>query len=436
MTLLTTLSRKARTLLTPVLAAMALMAIVTPATAQLNIEVVGAGMQRIPVAVPNFGGDETLGREIATVVRNDLAGTGLFNIVNTDALVAEENSAVDFNAWRTRGADALATASAARPGGQIEVRVRVADIVKRGTLGNTVVTVPGNNARLAGHKVADFIYQKLTGQPGYFSSRIAYVLKQGNGPTAQYQLIVADADGQNPVPVFKYNQPIISPAWSPDGSKLAYVSFEKSKPVIFEQTLKTGARRAVASFRGSNSAPAWSPDGSRLVVALSREGGTQLYSIALATGQATRITNTSGIDTEPAFSRDGQWLYFTSDRGGSPQIYRMPANGGSAQRVTFDGNYNVTGRPSPDGRTLAFVTRRDGGFRVATLDLATRQVTVLTDSQRDESPTFAPNGQMILYATILGGRGVLAAVSTDGQIRQRLSAVNGDAREPAWGPNR
>ena len=406
------------------------------AHAQLNIEVVGAGMQRIPVAVPNFGGDDGLGREIAAVVRSDLTSTGLFNIINTDSLVAEENSSVDFAAWRSRGADALATATANRPGGQIEVRVRVADIVKRGSLGNTVVTVPGNNMRLAGHKVADFIYQKLTGQPGYFSSRIAYVLKQGTGSNAQFQLIVADADGQNPVPVFKYNQPIISPAWSPDGTKLAYVSFEKSKPVIFEQTLKTGARRAVASFRGSNSAPAWSPDGSRLVVALSREGGTQLYSIALATGQATRITNTTGIDTEPAFSPDGQWIYFTSDRGGSPQIYKMPAGGGSAQRVSFDGNYNVTARPSPDGRTLAFITRRDGGFRVATLDLATRQVTVLTDSQRDESPTFSPNGQMILYATILGGRGVLAAVSADGQIRQRLSAVNGDAREPAWGPNR
>lgn len=406
------------------------------AHAQLNIEVVGAGMQRIPVAVPNFGGDDGLGREIAAVVRSDLTSTGLFNIINTDSLVAEENSSVDFAAWRSRGADALATATANRPGGQIEVRVRVADIVKRGSLGNTVVTVPGNNMRFAGHKVADFIYQKLTGQPGYFSSRIAYVLKQGTGPNAQFQLIVADADGQNPVPVFKYNQPIISPAWSPDGTKLAYVSFEKSKPVIFEQTLKTGARRAVASFRGSNSAPAWSPDGSRLVVALSREGGTQLYSIALATGQATRITNTTGIDTEPAFSPDGQWIYFTSDRGGSPQIYKMPAGGGSAQRVSFDGNYNVTARPSPDGRTLAFITRRDGGFRVATLDLATRQVTVLTDSQRDESPTFSPNGQMILYATILGGRGVLAAVSADGQIRQRLSAVNGDAREPAWGPNR
>lgn len=419
------------------LAALSLVTLIaSPAFAQLNVEVVGAGMQRIPVAVPNFGGDDSLGREIAIVVRNDLASTGLFNIINTDTLVAEENSSVDFAAWRSRGADALATATATRPGGQIEVRVRVADIVKRGALGNTVVTVPGNSARLAGHKVADFIYQKLTGQPGYFSSRIAYVLKQGNGPSAQFQLIVADADGQNPVPVFKYNQPIISPAWSPDGTKLAYVSFEKSKPVIFEQTLKTGARRAVASFRGSNSAPAWSPDGSRLVVALSREGGTQLYSIALASGQATRITNTSGIDTEPAFSPDGQWLYFTSDRGGSPQIYKMPAGGGSAQRVSFDGNYNVTARPSPDGRTLAFITRRDGGFRVATLDLATRQVTVLTDSQRDESPTFSPNGQMILYATILGGRGVLAAVSADGQIRQRLSAVNGDAREPAWGPNR
>lgn len=430
-----------RTLLTRttrgLLAALSLVALMSsPAFAQLNVEVVGAGMQRIPVAVPNFGGDDGLGKEIAAVVRNDLASTGLFNIINTDPLVAEENSSVDFAAWRSRGADALATATATRPGGQIEVRVRVADIVKRGSLGNTTVTVPGNQMRLAGHKVADFIYQKLTGQPGYFSSRIAYVLKQGNGPAAQYQLIVADADGQNPVPVFKYNQPIISPAWSPDGTKLAYVSFEKSKPVIFEQTLKTGARRAVASFRGSNSAPAWSPDGSRLVVALSREGGTQLYSIALATGQATRITNTSGIDTEPSFSPDGQWIYFTSDRGGSPQIYKMPAGGGSAQRVSFDGNYNVTARPSPDGRTLAFITRRDGGFRVATLDLATRQVTVLTDSQRDESPTFSPNGQMILYATILGGRGVLAAVSADGQIRQKLSAVNGDAREPAWGPNR
>ncbi len=406
------------------------------AHAQLNIEVVGAGMQRISVAVPNFGGDESLGREIAATVRNDLNGTGLFRIINTDTQVAEENSAVDFNTWRTRGADALATATATRPSGMIEVRVRVADVIKQGSLGNTTVTVPGNNARLAGHKVADFIYLKLTGKPGYFASRIAYVLKQGSGAGAQYQLIVADADGQNPVPVFKYNQPIISPAWSPDGSKLAYVSFEKNKPVIFEQTLKTGARRAVASFRGSNSAPAYSPDGSRLVVALSREGGTQLYSINLATLQATRITNTSGIDTEPAFSPDGQWLYFTSDRGGSPQIYRMPAHGGGAQRVSFDGNYHVTARPSPDGRTLAFITRRDGGFRVATLDLATRQVTVLTDSQRDESPTFAPNGQMILYATILGGRGVLAAVSADGQIRQKLSAVNGDAREPAWGPSR
>lgn len=429
----TLMTRTARSLL----AALSLIALLaTPAFAQLNVEVVGAGMQRTPIAVPNFGGDEGLGKEIAAVVRSDLASTGLFNIINTDPLVAEENSSVDFAAWRSRGADALATATATRPGSQIEVRVRVADIVKRGSLGNTTVTVPGNQMRLAGHKVADFIYQKLTGQPGYFSSRIAYVLKQGNGTAAQYQLIVADADGQNPVAVFKYNQPIISPAWSPDGTKLAYVSFEKSKPVIFEQTLKTGARRAVASFRGSNSAPAWSPDGSRLVVALSREGGTQLYSIALATGQATRITNTAGIDTEPAFSPDGQWIYFTSDRGGSPQIYKMPAGGGGAQRVSFDGNYNVTARPSPDGRTLAFITRRDGGFRVATLDLATRQVTVLTDSQRDESPTFAPNGQMILYATILGGRGVLAAVSADGQIRQKLSAVNGDAREPAWGPNR
>lgn len=403
----------------------------TFAQAQLSIEITGAGASRIPVSIADFAGDPTLSRIVVGTVRADLERSGLFKLVDPAGMMLDENAAIDYPAWKARGADAIAAGSVGRTAdGRIEARFRLYDTQKGVALGGAAYVTNSAQLRMAGHRIADFIYEKLTGEPGVFSTRIAYVLKA----RGQYLLQIADADGQGAATALTSSEPIISPVWSPDGGRLAYVSFEKKKPVIYVHSLATGQRHIVANFKGSNSAPAWSPDGRKLAVVLSKDGNSQLYSVNVDGSGLQRLSQSAGIDTEPRYSPDGASIYFTSDRGGSPQIYRIDANGGAAQRVTFEGSYNVSPRPSPDGRSLAFIARRDGRFQLAVMDLASRQVQVLTDSTKDESPSFAPNSRMILIATEVGGRGLLSAVSADGRIKQRLSIAAGDVREPAWGP--
>jgi TolB protein len=403
------------------------------AQAQLSIEITGAGAQRIPVAIAPFAGEGALAQGMSSIVRADLERSGLFRMLEVPALnpPLTEASPVNFAEWKSRLADALVLGSvAARPDGRFEVRFKLFDTVKAQDLSGVAYTLSRDQARTTAHRIADWIYEKLTGEKGVFDTRIAYVVKRG----PKFELQIADADGAGEETALASFEPIISPSWSPDGRRLAYVSFEAKKPVVYVHSLQDGKRQVAANFKGSNSAPAWSPDGARLAVSLSRDGGSQIYLVNPDGSNVRRISQSAGIDTEPVFSPDGRSLYFTSDRGGSPQIYRMPASGGEAQRVTFDGTYNVSPRISPDGRMLAYIARNGGKFQVATLDLATRQTTILTDSDKDESPSFAPNGRMILLATVIGGRGVLSAVSADGRIKQRLTISAGDVREPAWGP--
>jgi TolB protein len=408
--------------------------VAAPAAAQLQIEITGPGVQRTPIAIVSFPGEDKVGSSLTAIVRADLERSGLFRGLEIPPLSPHpnENSPINYGEWRSRLADALVVGSVAlNADGRYEVRFRLYDIVKQAPLGAIAYLFTKENARAAAHRIADFVYEKLTGEKGVFSTQIAYVVKRGTA----YELQIADADGERAQYLLRSNEPIISPVWAPDGKRIAYVSFEQKKPIVYVHHISENKRQVVASFKGSNSAPAWSPDGNTLAVVLSVEGGSQIFIISAdGSGPRRRISNSNSIDTEPRYSPDGKWLYFTSDRGGSPQIYRMSASGGEAQRVTFKGSYNVSPRPSPDGRVLAYVTREAGRFQVALLDLSNQQVQVLTDSDRDESPSFAPNGRMILLATVRGGRGVLSAVSADGRIRQNLPYAGGDVREPAWGP--
>ena len=408
--------------------------LLTPAAhAQLSIEITGAGAQRIPIAIVPFPGEAAVAGGITPIIRADLERSGLFRGLEIPPLSPPPTEAtlMNYPEWRARLADAVVMGSVVqRPDGRLEVRFRLFDVLKQVPLGAMAYTADKSQRRLVAHRIADFVYEKLTGDKGVFSTKIAYVVKSG----ARFELQIADADGADAQAALVSNEPIISPAWSPDGTRLSYVSFQKKKPIVYIHDLRAGRQIVVANFKGSNSAPAWSPDGKRLAVSLSREGGSQIFLINPDGSGLHRLTTSAAIDTEPRFSPDGKFIYFTSDRGGSPQIYRMPAGGGEPQRVTFDGSYNVSPRLSPDGKTLAYITRNEGKFQVALLDLSNKQVQIITDSDRDESPSFAPNGRMILFATVIGGRGVLSAVSSDGRVKQRLTVNAGDVREPAWGP--
>jgi len=403
------------------------------ARAAMEIQVVGGAASQIAVAMVPF--QAAPGQPVPALTEiagNDLDRSGQFSRVDVSGAQQPFAPAqVDYGVWRGKGAEALVIGKvAALPGGRFEVRFYLLDAVKQTQLAALSYNISAAQWRATAHQIADVIHETLTGIPGAFSSRIAYVQKQGN----RYELRVADADGQNPRTVVRSVESVISPRFSPDGKRVVYVSFEDKKPVVYVQSLQDGSRRKVAAFKGSNSAPAWAPDGKRLAVVLTRDQASQIYLINADGSGLTRLTRGGNLDNEHVFSPDGKTLYFTSDRGGSAQIYQMPAGGGDARRVSFSGSYNVSPAISRDGRYLAYISRDEGRFRVVLQELASGQTRVLTDTARDESPSFAPNGQAVLYATVQGGRGILGTVSLDGRTRARLSESGVDAREPAWGP--
>lgn len=402
-----------------------------PSLAQFRVDVSGIGLKQLPIAVAAFRGEGGAPQKIASIVQADLERSGQFRGVDTTGVALDEVTRPDVAAWRQKGADSLATGSVVRlADGRYDVRFRLWDVVKGQDLGGQSYAVTQADLRLAAHRIADFIYEKLTGDKGAFSTRIAYVTKAGQ----RYQLWVADADGENAQSALASPEPIISPAWSPNGSQLAYVSFESRKPVVYTHDVVSGKRRLIANFRGSNSAPAWSPDGRMLAVTLSRDGGSQLYAIDAGGGEPRRLAQSSSIDTEPAYTPDGKNIYFVSDRGGAPQIYKMPSTGGNAERVTFTGSYNISPAISADGRWLAYISRVNGAFKLHVMELASGTVNAITDTSADESPSFAPNSRLIVYATQQQGREALMTTTLDGKLKARLAGQNGNIREPDWGP--
>lgn len=400
------------------------------AHAQLKIEVTGVGSDQIPIGVALFADDLMGDQSISAIVRADLARSGLFRIVDSNEVIAD-TAPLDSAAWKARGADAVVTGTVVKAAdGRIEVRYRLRDVSKAGDVSQLDIKTQAQFSRMAAHRVADDVFTALSGVRGVFATRIAYVSKSGG----EFRLEVTDSDGENQFVAFRSTEPIISPVWSPDGKKLAYVSFDSKKPIVYVQELETRRRIAVANYKGNNSAPAWSPDGKKLAIALSREALTQIYLINADGSEIKRLTKSNGIDTEPSFSPDGQTIYFTSDRGGNPQIYRMSVEGTDIRRVTFRSDYSISPSVSADGRLLTYISGRGKGYQLYLHDLTTGAERALSTASHDESPSFAPNGRYIVYSSNAGGRGALTVVSTDGTTRYSLSTKTSNIREPAWGP--
>ncbi|MFZ9122586.1 MAG: Tol-Pal system beta propeller repeat protein TolB [Burkholderiaceae bacterium] len=416
---------------------------VSSAAAQgLRIDITGVGDKQIPVAVaplvPASPNERVFAETVQEVLEANLRRTGAFNLlpVGPQFPVLSDNTPLSqdlFLRWKNQGASALVVGSISRqPDGKVDLRFRLLDNLKSLDLGGLSLITEATqlDARRSAHKVADYVYEQLTGEPGFFSTRLAYVRKEAG----RQVLIIADSDGENAQPALRSSQPIISLAWSPDGNKLAYVSFESGKAVVYVHELQTGRRTVVANYRGSNSAPAWSPDGKQLAVVLTKDGSSQVYVMNADGSSPRRVSRANAINTEPSFSADGRSIYFTSDRGGSPQIYRVPADASSLpERISFTGNFNARPMVSPDGKLLAFVARREGKFVIGVRTLESGEERLVSTGPKDDSPSFAPNSRWIIFSSRINARDTLSAVSVDGRVRTRISLDTAGIRNPAWG---
>ena len=410
------------------------------ALADLTIEITEGVEGALPIAVVPFGwqGKVPPSEDVSAIVNADLHRSGRFKTLPQVDMLSKPTTGdeVEFRDWTALGVEHLVVGQVQPNGGKgYLVRFQLFDVYRGEQLTGFSIPTTEPNLRSTAHRIADLIYAELMGVPGAFATRVAYItsVNQADGKQ-RIDLRIADADGHNPQTIVTSSEPLMSPAWSPDGRKIAYVSFEDGQSAIYVQEVFSGRRNKVASYKGINGAPAWSPDGRKLAMALSKDGNLDIHVLDLVTKKLKPITRHYAIDTEPAWSPDGRYIVFTSSRGGKPQIYRVPSYGGKAQRVTFQNAYNARASYAPDGKSLTLVTREEGNYRIAVQGLDSGIMQVLSRGNLDESPSFAPNGSMIIYASKAGSRGVLAGVSVDGRVRQRLALQEGEVREPVWSP--
>lgn len=418
---------------------MFLWAVSTAGRAALTIEITGGTEGALPIAVVPFDVSKLAGKlpvDLAQIVSSDLNRSGVLTVMERGALPASPHysNQVKYQQWRGAGQDYLVVGRVREDSpGVYTIEFQLLDVLKQKQLLGRSMKAKKRNLRSRAHQISDFIYQQITGTRGAFNTRIAYVRAQENA-ARKYVLQVADTDGFNEQNVLESDEPIMSPSWSPDGKSLAYVSFENRRPEIYIQQLATARRSKVSGFSGLNSAPSWSPDGKFLALVLSKDGSPDVYTLNTATKRLKRLTKHRAIDTEPVWTQDGRSIIFTSDRSGSPQLYQINVEGGRVKRLTFEGTYNSAASLSPDGKYIAMVHGERGQYKIAQLDRETGNLTVLTDSSLDESPSFSPNGRMVLYASTRGNNGFLYAVSIDGRAKHKLSDQAGNIREPVWGP--